>query len=82
MILKEQNYSSNQDMLEKQFTTDHTKTQEYMKIKGDQPEKKATNINGVKSANKESDPIVHPMERPSTRRVKRLGNIPIVTPDC
>ena len=54
------------------YTTDHTKTLEYMKIKGDQPELKANNINGAKSANKESDPIVNAIERTRTS-VKRLG---------
>lgn len=80
MILKEQNYS-NQDMMV-YYTTDHTKTQEYyMKIKGEQPEMKANNINRAKSANKDSDPIVNPMEKASTWCVKRLGIIPaIVTP--
>jgi len=62
MILKEQNYFNqnyfNQDMME-YYTTDHNKTQEYLKIKGDQPEMKANIIIGAKSASKEeSDPIV------------------------
>ena len=52
------------------YTTDHTKTQEHMKIKGDQPKMKANNINGAKSANKESDPVVHAMERASATSVK------------
>lgn len=57
MILKEQNYF-NQDMME-YYTTDHNKTQEYLKIKGDQPEMKTNIIIGAKSAGKEeSDPIV------------------------
>ena len=39
MILKEQKYG-NQDIMEF-YTMDYTKTQEYLKIKGDQPEMKA-----------------------------------------
>ena len=78
MILKEQNYF-NQDMME-YYTTDHNKTQEYLKIKGDQPEMKANIINGAECANKEeSDPIVHPSMEKASTSVKRVGNIPIVT---
>ena len=44
------------------YTTDHTKTQEHMKIKGDQPKMKANNIHEAKSASKESELTEHAVE--------------------
>ena len=61
MILKEQNYYSNQDMME-YHAMDHTKTQEYMKSNGDQPKMKANNIHEAKSASKESELTEHAVE--------------------